>query len=73
MDKDYIKAIAAYEQAGANLANFATMLFTYHKALCDSGFQRDEALVLVKELQAILFGQAFNFGPQQQTDDEDEG
>jgi hypothetical protein len=71
MDKDYMKQISAYEQAGANLGNFAGMLHTYHKSLCEAGFQRDEALVLVKELQSILFGQAFNFGPQQSDEDDD--
>lgn len=63
-----IQQVAAFEQAGAHLSNFAGMLATYHQSLCSAGFQRDEALVLTKELQTILFSQAFNFGP---TPDED--
>jgi hypothetical protein len=62
MDKDYIKAISSFEQASAHLSQFAGMLSSYHKSLCSSGFQRDEALELVRELQTILFNQAFNFG-----------
>lgn len=72
MDKEYAKAVSSFEQAGAHLGNFATLLFTYHKSLCDSGFQRDEALKLVIELQATLFAQAFNFGPQNRNEDDDE-
>lgn len=71
MDKEYAKAVSNFEQAGAHLGNFATLLFTYHKSLCDSGFKRDEALELVRELQTTLFAQAFNFGPQQKQDDDD--
>lgn len=58
-----IQQVAAFEQAGAHLGNFAGVLATYHQSLCSAGFQRDEALVLTKDLQAILFSQAFNFGP----------
>ena len=71
MDKDYAKAISNFEQAGAHLGNFATLLFTYHKSLCESGFQRDEALELVMGLQTTLFAQAFNLGPQQPSEDDD--
>ena len=70
MDKDYMKSVSAFDQAGSHLSNFSGLLFTYHKSLCEAGFQRDEALVLVKELQATLFAQAFNFGPKPDTDDE---
>lgn len=69
MDKDYVKAVSAFEQAGAHLSNFASMLFTYHKSLCESGFQRDESLELVRELQTTLFAQAFNFGPSEDQDE----
>lgn len=68
MDKDHIKSISAMEQAGAHFGQFAAMLASYHKSLCEAGFQRDEALELVRELQTTLFAQAFNFGPK--TDDE---
>lgn len=71
MDKNYAKAVSNFEQAGAHLGNFATLLQTYHKSLCEAGFQRDEALELVRELQSTLFTQAFNFGPQA-SNDEDE-
>lgn len=70
MDKDYAKAISTFEQAGAHLGQFAGMLQAYHKSLCESGFQRSEALELVRELQTTLFAQAFNFGPNHLNDDE---
>ena len=71
MDKNYAKAVSNFEQAGAHLGNFATLLCTYHKSLCEAGFQRDEALELVRELQSTLFTQAFNFGPQASNDEDD--
>jgi hypothetical protein len=70
MDQDYAKAISAFEQAGAHLGQFAAMLQTYHKSLCEAGFQRTEALELVRELQTTLFAAAFNFGPTASQDDE---
>lgn len=70
MDKDYIRAVSNFDQAGAHLGNFAMLLSTYHKALCEAGFMRDEALELVKDMQKTLFDQAFNTGPQSQSDDE---
>jgi hypothetical protein len=69
MDKDYIKSISEFEQAGAHFKQFAAMLYSYHKSLCDTGFQRDEALQLVRELQTIMFSQAFNLGPANEEDD----
>jgi hypothetical protein len=60
MDKEHIKMISAFEQSAGFLGEFATMLAAYHIQLCDKGFQRPEALILVKELQSILFAQAFN-------------
>lgn len=63
MDQNHAKMISSFEQAGAHLGVFATLLFSYHKSLCESGFLRDEALVLVQNLQAMIFAQAFNFGP----------
>lgn len=70
MDKDYIRAVSNFDQAGAHLGNFATLLATYHKALCEAGFQRDEALELVKVMQQTLFDQAFNMGSQSSSDDD---
>lgn len=55
-----MKMISAFEQSAGFLGEFATMLAAYHCQLCEKGFQRPEALVLVKELQGILFSQAFN-------------
>lgn len=69
MNSDYLKAISDCEQAGANLAPFAQMLAVYHRSLCESGFMRDEALLLVKDLQATIFSKAFNIGPQTESDD----
>lgn len=71
MDKDQARSISAFEQAGAHLGNFAGLLFAYHKSLCDAGFQRDEAISLVRELQKTLFEQAFNFGPTNNDFEED--
>lgn len=68
MSNDYFKAISDMEQAGANLAPFADMLAVYHRSLCEAGFMRDEALSLVKDLQAIVFSKAFNLGPQKDED-----
>lgn len=71
MDKDYMRSVSDLDQAGAHLSQFATMLFTYHHALTESGFQRSEALELVRELQNVLFAQAFNLGPNTNQSDED--
>lgn len=65
---NYAKMIHAFDQGGAMLEHFAGLLGQYHSHLCNKGFQRDEALQLVKELQVIIFTQAFNIGP---TEDED--
>lgn len=67
MDKEEARRIAAFEQFGAQLGTYAGMLYEYFKHLTMSGFQRDESLQLVIELQKILFGQAFKSGPS--TDD----
>lgn len=61
--------ISAFEQSAGFLGEFATMLAAYHLQLCEKGFQRPEALVLVKELQAILFSQAFNLTAPQDDDE----
>lgn len=69
MNKDEARKIAAFEQFGAHLNNFADMLFEYFKSLTMAGFQRDESLQLVVELQKILFTQAFNTGTSQPDED----
>ncbi len=63
MDKEHLKMISAFEQGAGFLGEFASLLAAYHSQLCDKGFQRPEALVLVKELQSILFSQSFNLTP----------
>lgn len=70
MDKDYLRSVSNFEQAGAHLGNFAGLLCTYHKSLCDAGFLRNEALELVKQLQTILFNQAMNLGKSEEDEDE---
>lgn len=71
MDKDYIRSVSDLDQAAAHLSQFASMLYTYHHALTESGFQRTEALELVRELQNLLFAQAFNLGPERRESDEE--
>jgi len=68
-ENEYLKALSAFEQAGAHLTPFASMLATYHASLCQAGFQRPEALELVKSMQQILFTKAFNLVPP--TDEEE--
>lgn len=66
-----MRSVSDLDQAGAHLSQFAGMLFTYHHALTESGFQRTEALELVRELQNLLFTQAFNFGPNPNKSEDD--
>lgn len=68
MDRDEAKRIAAFEQLGAHLSNFAGMIYEYFKHLNMAGFQRDEALQLVIEIQQILFEQAFKSPPSTEED-----
>lgn len=69
-ENEYLKAISAFEQAGAHLTPFASMLAAYHSSLCQSGFERREALELVKGMQAIIFTKAFNLVSPTDEDDE---
>lgn len=71
MDKNKAKMISSFEQTAGFLEEFAVMLAAYYHALCDKGFQRPEALSLVKELQTILFTQAFATGAEKNKDDEE--
>ena len=61
-----------FEQAGAFLNIFATFLYSYHNSLCEAGFQRSEALVLVTKLQDRIFTDAFNQGGKSKDFEEDE-
>jgi hypothetical protein len=62
LDDKQLRTIAAFEQVGAFLNVFATFLYSYHKDLVNAGFQRNEALKLVEQLQSIMFKQSFNLG-----------
>ena len=74
MKNDHLRLIAAFEQVGAFLNVFATFLYSYHKDLVNAGFQRNEALKLVEQLQSTIFKQSFNLGsvPDDLDDLEDE-
>ena len=72
MKDEHLKAIAMFEQAGAFLNIFATFLYSYHNSLCEAGFQRSEALVLVTKLQDRIFSDAFNQGGKSNHFDDDE-
>jgi len=60
MNDKHLRVLAAFEQASAFLNIFATFLSSYHKSLCEAGFKRSEALVLVEKVQHAMFDQAFN-------------
>lgn len=68
-EKQFLQAIAAFEQAGAMLEPFATLLATYQNSLCSAGFQRAEALQLVKAMQDTLFSKAFSMGIQMEDEE----
>jgi len=75
MDDKHLRTIAVFEQVGAFLNVFATFLYSYHKDLVNAGFQRNEALKLVEQLQSIIFKQSFNLGSTddiEKFEDEDE-
>jgi hypothetical protein len=60
MNDKHMRTLAAFEQVGAFLNIFANFLYSYHKDLVHAGFQRDEALKLVRQLQATIFKESFN-------------
>lgn len=65
MNDKHLRLVAAFEQAGAFLNIFSTFLFSYHKDLCSAGFRPEESLALVKEMQRIMFVNAFKeLGPE---------
>jgi hypothetical protein len=70
MDRDEAKKIAAFEQMGAHLSNYAGIIYEYFKHLNMAGFHRDEALQLVIEIQNILFEQAFKSPPSNEIDED---
>jgi|APGre2960657373_1045057.scaffolds.fasta_scaffold00986_9 hypothetical protein len=60
MDDDHLWDIHKFDQASASLKPVAALLALYHKNLCESGFNRNEAISLVKQFQCILLKKAFN-------------
>ena len=76
MKDNHLRTIAAFEQVGAFLNVFATFLYSYHRDLVNAGFQRNEALRLVEQLQGVIFKQSFNLGTEtdemDQFDDQEE-
>jgi hypothetical protein len=66
MDDDYIWNIHNFDQASANLKPVATLLSIYHKSLCEAGFDRQEAISLVKQFQFLLLKKAFDQTPPEQ-------
>jgi hypothetical protein len=59
-NSEYLKRLAAFEQATAGLRPIATVLNSYMNSLLDAGFQRNEALELTKSLQTKLLDIALN-------------
>lgn len=64
MDKQYIKMISAFEQAGACLGQFASVMWQYYSHLCDQGFTKPEALVLVRAYQNTIIKQSLMRPPE---------
>jgi hypothetical protein len=63
-NSDYLKRLAAFEQAAANLRPITSVLYSYMTGLTAAGFQRSEALVLVQNLQDMILKIALNQGPE---------
>ena len=57
---DYLKKLAAFEQAAAELRPIAGVLSSYFNALVESGFARSEALNLTSALQSKIFDAGLN-------------
>jgi len=70
MEDKYLRILSVFEQAGAFMQIFANFLGTYHKSLVESGFQRDEALRLVKGLQTDIFHEAMKMSADTETEEE---
>ena len=61
MNDKHMRTVSAFEQASAFLGIYAQFLFAYHRDLCNAGFQREEALLLVKEIPQMMFVEALKF------------
>ena len=72
MDKNYIRMIQGFEQASAMLKRFANLIGVYFKNLVESGFTRQEALVLVESYQAMIFNKSFEINDVENRDEEDQ-
>jgi hypothetical protein len=57
-EKDKMKLISCFEQAGAVMGEFARLLGQYYNELCQAGFARDEALKLTIAYQEIILKQS---------------
>ena len=69
-EKDKMKLISCFEQAGAVMGEFARLLGQYYNELCQAGFARDEALKLTIAYQEIIIKQSFFAVSEDQDDDE---
>lgn len=63
-DNDYLKNMAAFEQAAAGMRPVANMLYGYFTALTENGFSRNEALQLAKSLQEKVWEISLQTGRQ---------
>ena len=70
MDKNYIKIIQGFEQAGAMMGPFANFIAIYFKNLVENGFTRQEALTLVENYQIMVFNKAFDITEEEQNNDD---
>ena len=57
---DKINIIQKFEQAGAMLGEFASMLGVYHKHLQEHGFTREESMKLVSAYHQSILALAFS-------------
>jgi hypothetical protein len=53
-NNDYLRNLAALEQAAAGLKTIASILFSYYKSLVETGFNPKDAFRLVKSYQDKL-------------------
>jgi len=59
-NKNYLNIIAAFEQAGSLMGQFAYLLGCYREKLEKNGFTRSESLELCKNYQQLILEFAFN-------------
>ncbi len=70
-NSDFFKRISDFEQAAANIGQLANFLGSYHKSLCESGFNREESIQLVKQFQTTLFKKCFDIKPPEENNYDD--